>query len=51
MSTIESSTATRSRSRLTRVMKVVDRFGLGVIYVLVIAVVPLSAVGLWPRIV
>ena len=39
----------RSRSDLKAVMSVAERIGMGMIYALVVAFVPLSAFGLWTR--
>ena len=39
----------RSRSDLKTVMSVAERIGMGMIYALVVAFVPLSAFGLWTR--
>jgi hypothetical protein len=42
-------TEPRRRSRTKRVMSALDRIGLGLIYAFVVAVIPMTAVGLWTR--
>jgi HD-like signal output (HDOD) protein len=37
------------RARITKIMSVVDRVGLGLMYALVVAVLPLTAVGFLNR--
>jgi len=49
VSTTETSESKERRARQKGFMRAVDRAGLGLIYALVVAVIPLSAVGLWTR--
>ena len=42
-------TSANGRARMSRIMWVVDRVGLGLMYSLVIAVLPVAAVGLFTR--
>jgi len=48
VSAVETS-APRRRSQLKRVMTFADRAALGLVYVVVLSLMPLAAVGLWTR--